>query len=95
MQTKIKQNNIFKVLKNNIQLKYDNIRQEYENNQIKKMEQNTTTPAYKKKDAHIGFVNNMIWERIYELVIQIEIIHCSLQCMLYNTAYNSYTFYYV
>lgn len=50
---KPKQNNIFKVLKNNIQLKYDNIRQEYENNQIKKMELNTTTPAYKKKDAQV------------------------------------------
>ena len=50
---KPKQDNIFKVLKNNIQLKYDNIRQEYENNQIKKMELNTTAPAYKKKDAQV------------------------------------------
>ncbi len=50
---KPKKDSVFKVIKNNIQLKYDNIKQEYENNQIKKMELNTTAPAYKKKDAQV------------------------------------------
>lgn len=49
---KPKKDNIFNVLKNNIQLKYDDIRQEYENNQIKKMELNPT-PTNKNNNAQV------------------------------------------
>ena len=71
---KPKQDNIFKVLKNNIQLKYDNIRQEYENNQIKKMELNTTAPTYKKKDAQVIKEAPQTTEKIQSPKVEKEVV---------------------